>query len=42
MRESRILFKTKFKYFQNNEKQIKLDIIAQNHADKKINKFEKH
>lgn len=42
MRESRELFKMKLQYCQNNEKQIKLDIIAQNHTDKNFNKFWKN
>ncbi|KAL0850890.1 hypothetical protein ABMA28_006799 [Loxostege sticticalis] len=42
MRDTKRKFKAKLKFCQNNEKQIKLDIIAQNHADKNFNKFWKN
>ncbi|XP_049882113.1 uncharacterized protein LOC126378053 [Pectinophora gossypiella] len=39
MCESRKTFKAKLKYCQDNEKQIKLDIIAQHHTKKQFGKF---
>lgn len=33
------LFKFKLKYCQNNDQQIKMDIIAQHHSNKHFGKF---
>lgn len=39
MRETRKIFKQQLKYCQDNEEQIKLDIIASEHKKKQFNKF---
>jgi hypothetical protein len=42
MCQKRRYFKSRLKFCQNNEKQIKLDIIAQNHTSKHFGKFWKN
>lgn len=42
MKESRKIFKSKLKFCQNNERQIKMDIIATLHEEKKFSTFWKH
>ncbi|KAL0852559.1 hypothetical protein ABMA27_016978 [Loxostege sticticalis] len=42
MRDSKRYFKAKVKYVQNNESQIKLDIIAQNHRTNNFKEFWKN
>ncbi|XP_013197335.1 uncharacterized protein LOC106140306 [Amyelois transitella] len=42
MAESRILFKSKLKFCQNNQEQIQMDILASHHKSKKFGNFWKH